>query len=218
MRDGFDRIVDRRVDVLADELNGDVAAALVRHVRHFLADFLFQCNGNDLVFLLGSGSAHLELAGRAPFDRSHVILRGLVRRVGRDPQHEFVERQHRDRSQVLPVEGNAGRERCREEIRERDDQLVRIALGVFHIEKAFGARAARLVDDDERLLHQIVLRDDALKEARHLIGTAARTRGYDEFDGLRRLPRRGRGQRGRTEYPTAERQRATKACACHVSS
>ena len=121
-----------------------------------------------------------------------VVLDGLVRLVGIDPEHEFVERQHRDRRQVLPVEGNAGRQRRREQVRQGDDDLVRIVRRRLDVEEAFAAGAAGLVDDDHRLLHQIVLGDDALDRARHLVGAAAGAGGYDEFDRANRLP----GRRG----------------------
>ena len=39
-----------------------------------------------------------------------------------------------------------------------------------------------LLIDDHRLLHQIVLGDDALDEARHLVGAAAGAGGDDELD------------------------------------
>ena len=61
-------------------------------------------------------------------------------------------------------------------------------LDALDVEEAFGAGAARLVDDDHRLLHQVVLGDDALDEARHLVGAAAGAGGNDELDGAHRLP------------------------------
>jgi len=42
----------------------------------------------------------------------------------------------------FPVEGNAGRERRGEQVRQRDDDLVRIVGRGFHIEKAFAAGAS----------------------------------------------------------------------------
>ena len=124
-----------------------------------------------------------------------VLFRGLVRLVGIHPEHELVERQHRDRREILPVERNAGRERGGEEVGERDDDLVRISARSLEVEEAFAAGAARLVDDDHRLLHQIVLGDDALDRARHLVGAAAGAGRNDELDGAHRLPCRGRRSR-----------------------
>ena len=109
----------------------------------------------------------------AALDRVHVVAGRLIRRIRRHPQHELVECEHRHRRQVLPVERHARRERRREQVRQRDDDLVGIALRPLHVEEAFGPGAARLVDDDQRLLHQVVLGDHALEEARHLVGAAA---------------------------------------------
>ena len=112
LRHRLDRIVDRRVDVLADELHGHRTAAGERHVGEFLGRRqLLQRHRDDLVFLLGAGAAHLEGLVIAGFHRIDVFLRRLVGRVGRHPQHELVEGQHGDRRQLLPAEGDAGRER-----------------------------------------------------------------------------------------------------------
>jgi hypothetical protein len=100
------------------------------------------------------------------------------RGLGVDPQHEVVERHHGHRRHVAPVEGNAGRHRRGEQVGQRDDDLVRIALGALDVEEALGAGAAGLVDDDQRLLHQLVLDDDALHQARHLVGAATGAGGY----------------------------------------
>ena len=54
---------------------------------------------------------------------------------------------------------------------------------------AFAAGAAGLVDDHDRLLRQTVLGDDALHRPRHLVGTAARTGRYDDFDWVGWFPR-----------------------------
>ena len=150
----------------------------------------------------------------ASFTRLDELLRVLVRLVGIHPEHEFVERQHRDRRQILPVEGNAGRERRGEQVRQRDDDLVRISGRRLHVEEAFAAGAARLVDHDHRLLHQIVLGDDALDRARHLIGAAAGAGRNDEFDRARRLPGRGRGNRDPAHAQCRNRSER-KTCRTH---
>ena len=69
-----------------------------------------------------------------------------------------------------------------------NDDLVRVPIGALHVEKAFGARAAGLVDDDEGLIHQVVLLNNTLNHARHLVGAPARACGHDEFNGLGRFP------------------------------
>jgi hypothetical protein len=64
--------------------------------------------------------------------------------------------------------------------------------------------AARLVDDDQRLLHQLVLDDDALDQARHLVGTAAGAGGHDELDRFAGLPR-GQRRAGHRQYRCGDR-------------
>src|ERR1043166_1100806 len=57
----LDRIVDGRVDVLADEVHAHLAAALERHVRELGAvDGLLDLDGDDLVFLRRARAAHLD--------------------------------------------------------------------------------------------------------------------------------------------------------------
>ena len=74
------------------------------------------------------------------------------------------------------------------------DLIVLVVLACANV-AAFAAGAARLVDDDQRLLHQVVLGHHALDEARHLVGAAAGAGRHDEFDRLARLPcERRRGQ------------------------
>ena len=67
--------------------------------------------------------------------------------------------------------------------------LVRVARRALDVEEAFAAGAARLVDHDDRLLHQIVLGDDALDGPRHLIGAAAGAGRHDELQPAASAPR-----------------------------
>ena len=192
LRDRLDRIVDRRVDVVADQLHRHRAAAALRDVDELGAGDLLDRLGDDLVFLLGAGARHLERAVRG-LRGVDEFLGGLVGLGGIDPEDEFIERQHRDRRQILPVEGDAGGERRGEQVGQRDDDLVRIVARVLDVEEAFAAGAAGFVDDHHRLLHQIVLADDALDGARHLVGAAAGAGRDDELDRAGRLPRCMRG-------------------------
>ena len=51
--------------------------------------------------------------------------------------------------------------------------LVGIAGGGLGVDVAFGAAAAALVGDDDRLLGQLVLGDDRLNDAGEIVGAAA---------------------------------------------
>jgi hypothetical protein len=53
------------------------------------------------------------------------------------------------------------------------------------------------VDGNDRVLHEVVLRGDALRETRHLIGAAALAGRDDEFHRLGRLPGHRRLHHGR---------------------
>ena len=193
--DRLDRVVHRRIDVLADQLHGDLAAALVGDVGELRAGLLLDQRRDDLVFLLRSRAAHLELVGPGLLDRVDVLHGRLVGRIGVHPEDELVERHHLDGREVLPAERHARGHRRGEQVGERDDDLVGVALGVLHVEEALGAGAAGLVLDHHRLLHQVVLGDHALDEPGHLVGAASRSRGNDELDGLGGFPRESRHER-----------------------
>jgi hypothetical protein len=47
------------------------------------------------------------------------------------------------------LNGTAGAQRRGEQVGQRDDDLVRVALVGLHVEEALGAGAAALVDDDD---------------------------------------------------------------------
>ena len=97
-------------------------------------------------------------------------------------------------------------------IRQRDDQLVAVTLRVLDVEEPFAARAARLVDHDDRLLGQVVLGDNALRHAGHLIGAAAGAGRDNDFDGMGRLPRLAQGTTSQHAPPTQMRSDALRPC------
>ena len=151
VRLGLDRVVDRRVDVLAHQLHRHVAAALEGDGTSSCRRRL-QHDGDDLVFLLGAGAAHLELVGRLHSDGVEKLLGGLVGRLLVHPQHELVQRHHRHRRQVAPVERHAGR--ASGVVNRFDSVMILCGFGIraLDVEEALGACAAALVDDDDGLL------------------------------------------------------------------
>src|SRR5713101_4489267 len=171
----LDGVVDGGVDMLADQVDADLAAALERDVGELHAQRLLELDGDDLVLLGGAGAAHLHpVAGAGTLlDHREVFLRGLVGRLGVDPEDELVERDPRDWRQVAPVERHARVQRRGEQVRKRDHDGVRVALLLLDVEEALRARAARLVDGDDRLRRQLVLLRDAADQASHLVGAAS---------------------------------------------
>ena len=61
-------IVDRRVHVLADEIDAHLAAAFERHVGELHAQRLLELDRDDLILLRRAGAAHLHAV--APPERS----------------------------------------------------------------------------------------------------------------------------------------------------
>ena len=103
--------------------------------------------------------------------------------------------------------------------------LCGLPLRVLDVEEALAAGAAGLVDHHHRLLHQVVLGDDALDGARHLVGAAAGTGRHDDLDRPRRLPCRlrngngGRAQRDRgAERPRIQWSQHGRFLVCLVGS
>ena len=185
--DRFRRVVHGGVDVLADELDRNRAAALERDVVELQAELLLKKNRDDLVFLLRTGAAHGELS-RGLLDRVEILGNGLVGRVGVHPEAEIIERHPGDRGHVPPVEGNAGGQRRGEQVVEGDDDDVRVALLALHIHEAFRACSCGLIDNDEGLGGELVLGDDRCDEPSHDVRAAAGTCRDDELDGHLRLP------------------------------
>src|SRR5438034_224525 len=200
------RVVHGRVHVLADQVDAHLAAPLEGHVGELDArESLLELDREDLVFLRRAGAPHQTLAPLAllallVLDGGEVFLGGLVWRVRVHPQNELIEGHAGQRRVVAPVEREVVVQRRREEIRERDDDGVGVALLVLDVEESLGARGAGLVDDDERTGRELVLVGEAGDQPRHLIGAAAGSSRHHELDRLGRLPRdRGVGdddQRG----------------------
>ena len=64
--------------MLADKLGRHIAAALEGHIGDLGAGSFLDRNGNDLVFLLGAGTAHLVATVAGSLDVAEIILgRGL---------------------------------------------------------------------------------------------------------------------------------------------
>jgi hypothetical protein len=205
-----------RIGGTGSKQEDQIIAAAVGHVGELRAGRAGQRGGDDLVFLLGAGAADPQAPGLRGLDELPDVLPGAL---GIHPEHELVERHHRDRRQVAPVEGHAGGQRRGEEVGEGDDQHMRVAAGRLRLEEAFRAGAAGLVHHHDGLAHQLVLGDDALDDAGHLVGAATGARRHDELHGAGRRPaalRRGtaatEGQRGRR---TAETERQLAARGCH---
>src|SRR5919109_4196258 len=76
----FRRVVYRRVDMLANQVDADFAAALKWDIGKLYAESLLQLDRDNLIFLRRAGAAHFHaIAAACPFfDSSDVILGGLV--------------------------------------------------------------------------------------------------------------------------------------------
>src|SRR6185312_15783740 len=197
LADALARVVGVGIDVAAGELHRRLAAALERHVEELCAG-----GGGDearqrLVGVLRLAAAHLERVGLR-LDRRDVRLRIHVRRVALDPQDELVERHRRERREVVALPRELGDLRQQVLVVGAERHAVRVADRRLAVEEPFGAAAATLVEDDDRLLGELVLDDDRLHGAREHVGAAAGAGGDDELDRLARLPRRG-GARGQCQ-------------------
>ena len=202
--------------MFANQLCSHRATTLKGYVGEFDASRLFDRNSQDLVFLLRAGAAHLEGVRTALFHGIKEFLGRFVGVFGIHPQYEVVERQHRDRGQILPVERHAGGHRGGKQVGERDDDLVRIALGRLDLEETFSAGTTRFVHGNKGLLHQIVLGNDALDQPGHLVGTTAGACRNNEFNRLGRLPCSRRGRNRHQTKRCHKRQYAARQCSLNI--
>ena len=216
---GFDGVVHRQVHVARRQCARDVAATLQRQVLQPRGGGGLEQHADDLVFLLAAGAAQAQRAGRRAAHRIEQLLAAAVRRLGVDPQHELVERQHLHRRDVAPAEVHALGQRRGEQVGQRDDELVRVAARGLHVHQPFDARLAGLVDDVDRLRRQLVLGHQLLDQPRHLVGAAAGAGRHHQLDGRGGFPgagrARGSGQHGAQDKPGAGGQEAGNACRRH---
>jgi hypothetical protein len=182
--------------VIADELGGGLAPRLVGQIGEFRAGLLLQEDGEHVVLAPRAGAAHLERRGGG-LGAVGELLHAFVRQLRIRPQHELIERDHRDRREVAPVERNLRRQRQHVDQRIGDEHLVRVAVARFHVDQRLGSRRAALERDHHRLLHQTVLLNCGLHHPRHLVGRSARAGGNDDFHRLVWFPRHGRRGRQR---------------------
>src|SRR4029077_18171164 len=176
--------------MLADEIDTDFTATFERYVSELHAQRLLELERDDLIFLRRACAAHLHtvVSARALFDRRNVFLCSFIRRLRVHPENELVKSHAGDRSQVLPIERDAGGKRRGEKVGERDDDRVGVALFTLDIEEAFCACPARLVYGDQGTRGEFVLVSDSGDQPGHLVGTASRARWDDKLDGLRWFP------------------------------
>jgi hypothetical protein len=91
--------------------------------------------------------------------------------------------------------------------------LYAIAGRRLAVLEAFSAAAAALVQHDDRLVDELVFRDDRLNRTREIVGPAAGSGRDDELDRLRRLPVGGIGRCNRQrERADDDRYRMNLPC------
>ena len=173
--------------MLAHELRGHSTTTSKGNIDELATGGLLDRHCDDLVFLLGTRSGHL-LGAAGLLHVIQVFLGGFVRGVCMNPENELVEGEHRDRGEVFPVEGHTRAHGGCEEIREGDDDFVGIALCTLHIEEALGTSTAALVQNNDGLLHQVVLDHNALHKTGHLVCATTGSCGDHKLNGLAWLP------------------------------
>ena len=172
--------------MVADQIGAHLASAFERHISELHSLALLQQDGDDLILLFGSGAAHLH--ARLLLHGRQVFFGALVRCFFVHPQDETVKRHPGNRREIAPAEWRPRGQRCREQVRQGNDNRVRVALLFLHVQKTLGAGAAGLVDHDERSRRELVLIADAGHQTRHLIGAAAGAGRYHKLNGLGGLP------------------------------
>src|SRR6266436_6543035 len=104
------------------------------------------------------------------------------------PQDEFVQRQARQRRQILPIKRHASRQRRGEQVGERDDYDVWITALAFDIEQSFRPCPARLIHGDKGLRRQVMLADERGDKPCHHVCPTTRASWDDELDRFLRFP------------------------------
>src|SRR5262245_54740981 len=110
------------------------------------------------------------------------------------PQNKFIQGQACQRGQVFPIERCPSCQRSREQVRQGDDNDVRVSVLALDVEKAFGTSAPRLVNGDKWLRRQVILANEGSDEPRHHIRTTARASRDDQFHWFFGFPGRDAAQ------------------------
>jgi hypothetical protein len=151
------------------------------------------------------------------------VVEGVDAAVLVHPQQEGVLGHAGDGLEGQGVDAEVGLAHRRgvEAVERHHDRVIGVqTTRVLEVDERLGPGPAGLVDRHEGLGGELVLLDDALHQARHLVGATALAGHDDEVDGLLGLPRlcvlgRGEGARGQGERAHHRGDRGTSHCA-HV--
>src|SRR5262249_34362351 len=114
----LDGVDDGGINVLPNQVDTQLFAALEWYISKLDTEGLLELNGNDLVFLGRSRAAHFHavVSSRALFDRRNVFLRSLIGRLRVYPENKLVKRHARDWGQIPPIKRDPSSERRSEKV------------------------------------------------------------------------------------------------------
>src|SRR4030042_858775 len=107
MADSLCRVVDRRIGVFANELDGHISTPLKGNIGELYPESLLHHDRDNLVFLRGPGTAHHEFP-RLLLNRIEVFFSSLVRGFRIDPEDEIVKGPTGNWCEMLPDTRNTG--------------------------------------------------------------------------------------------------------------
>src|SRR5690606_612145 len=94
LRHSFNRVVHAGINVITDQLNSNSSAAFKWDVDKLGATCFFDRSSDDLIFLLGTGTAHFELVRTSGLNSVNVGFSVCVVLVSIRPQNELIQSQH----------------------------------------------------------------------------------------------------------------------------
>src|SRR5262245_2956470 len=117
----------------------------LRHLQRNVGELLgssqlVKRRSNDLVFLLGAGATCFKGLILGHLDGTNILLGRLIGCIGRNPEYELVKDQHGYWRQILPVERCPGGQRSGEQVRQSNNDCMRIACCFLYFKKALGSR------------------------------------------------------------------------------